>query len=121
MFKAKQRLESILNSISDIEFIVNNQDIKITKAIENKLIKPAIRMNLVKIAEQFSKLKNDNEFEILQNFLSSDLKGISALRNYIAHDYDSTDEHIIEDVIRYNLPKIKETIEKLLKDLISEG
>jgi len=77
-------------------------------------------MNLVKIAEQFSKLKNDNEFEILQNFLSSDLKGISALRNYIAHDYDSTDEYIIEDV-RYNLPKIKETIEKLLKDLSSEG
>ncbi len=115
MSKAKRRLRNILNSIEDIYFIINNQDLKVTKAIEDRLIKPAVRMNLIKIAEQFTKLKNDNEFETLQNFSSSDLKGLSALRNYIAHDYDSTDDHIIEDVIRYNLPNFKEIIEKLLK------
>jgi len=114
MSKARFRLKSIIEAIEDIEFIVNNKDIKITKAIEDKLIKPAIRMNIIKIAEQFSKLKNDNEFKILQNFSSKDLKGISAVRNYIAHDYDSTDDHIIEDVIRYNLPKFKEIILKIL-------
>ncbi len=75
MSKAKERLKNILNSIEDIEFIINNPDIKITTAIENKLIKPAIRMNLVKIAEQFNKLKNDNEFEILQKFSNRDLIG----------------------------------------------
>jgi len=31
--------------------------------------------------------------------------------------YDSTDDNIIEDVIRYNLPVLKETIEKILKGL----
>lgn len=115
MSKAKQRLENILNSIEDIEFITNNPDIKITKAIKDRLVKPAVRMNLVKIAEQFIKLKRDNEFEILQNFSSLDLKGINAVRNYITHDYDSTDDHIIEDVIRYNLPKFKEIIIKILQ------
>ncbi len=114
MSKAKQRLKNILNSIEDIEYITNVQDIKITKAIKNRLIKPAIRMNLIKIAEQFGKLKNDNEFDILSKFSSKDLKGINALRNYIAHDYDSTDDHIIEDVIRYNLPKFK----KIIQDII---
>ena len=117
MSKAVQRLQKILDTIEDIEFITNQHDLKITKAIENRLVKPAIRMNLIRIAEQFTKLKNDNEFEILQNFSSQDLKGLSALRNYIAHDYDSTDDHIIEDVIRYNLPNFKGIIEKLLKDM----
>lgn len=71
-------------------------------------------MNMVRIAEQFSKLKDENEFKILENFTNNDLKGISAIRNYIAHDYDSTDDLIIEDVIRYNLPIFKSTIKKLI-------
>ena len=41
-------------------------------------------MNIIKIAEQFSKLKDDNEFKILENFSNHDFKGISAVRNYIA-------------------------------------
>jgi len=39
----------------------------------------------------------------------------SAVRNYIAHDYDSTDDNIIEDVIRYNLPVLKNIIEEIKK------
>ena len=73
-------------------------------------------MNIVRIAEQFSKLKDDNEFKILENFAPTDLKGISAVRNYIAHDYDSTDDNIIEDVIRYNLPVLKKTINKIFNN-----
>ena len=45
---------------------------------------------------------------------NEDLKGISSVRNYIAHDYDSTDNNIIEDVVRYNLPIFKKIIKKLL-------
>ena len=116
MSKSQKRLKNILASIEDIEFIINNNNLKISTAIENRVLKPAIRMNLIKIAEQFNKLKNDNEFEILQNFSSKDLKGISALRNYIAHDYDSTDDEIIDDVIRYNLPIFKDIIEKILNN-----
>jgi uncharacterized protein with HEPN domain len=115
MSKAQKRLKKILQLIDDIDFIIQNNDIKITRAIEDKLIKPAIRMNIVRIAEQFSKLKDDNEFAILANFTPHDLKGISAIRNYIAHDYDSTDDNIIEDVVRYNLPVFKTTIIALLE------
>jgi len=114
MSKAIDRLQKIYECIENIEFILNNQDLKITRAIEDKLVKPAIRMNLVRVAEQFTKLKDDNEFKILEEFTSEDLKGISAVRNYIAHDYDSTDDNIIEDVVRYNLPVFKAIISKLL-------
>lgn len=117
MSSAVNKLNKVLESIENINFILETKDIKVTQAIEDKLIKPAIRMNIVRIAEQFSKLKDDNEFKILEEFSSNDLKGLSAVRNYIAHDYDSTDDNIIEDVIRYNLPVLKETIEKILKGL----
>ncbi|MDF1877300.1 DUF86 domain-containing protein [Sulfurimonas sp. SAG-AH-194-L11] len=115
MSNAMNRLKKIYECIENIEFIISTNDLKITRAIEDKLIKPAIRMNIVRIAEQFSKLKDDNEFKILEAFTSEDLKGISAVRNYIAHDYDSTDDNIIEEVVRYNLPTFKETVQKLLK------
>jgi small GTP-binding protein len=115
MSKAKFRLEKVLDIICDIEFIMDSNSLKITQAVENRILKPAIRMNLVRIAEQFSKLKDENEFKILDSFSSKDLKGISAVRNYIAHDYDSTDDNIIEDVIRHNLPELKNIIEESVK------
>ncbi len=115
MSNAINRLNKIYECIENIEFILSTNDLKITHAIEDKIIKPAIRMNIVRIAEQFAKLKDDNEFKILEEFTSEDLKGINSVRNYIAHDYDSTDDNIIEEVVRYNLPIFKETIQKTLK------
>lgn len=117
MSKSISRVEKIVDSIENIEYILNDLDIKLTQAIENKVVKPAIRMHLVKIAEQFTKLKDDNAFKILENFSDSDIKGINAVRNYIAHDYDSVDDMIIEDTIRYDLPKIKKEAETLLAKL----
>ena len=110
MSKAINRLNKILEAIEDIDFIINDSNLKITQAINDRIIKPAIRMNIIRIAEQFSKLKDDNEFKVLENFSNHDLKGISSVRNYIAHDYDSTDDNIIEEVVRYNLPIFKKTI-----------
>ena len=117
MSEAVKRLDKILECIENIEFIFNDKNLKITQAIEDKVLKPAIRMNIIRIAEQFTKLKDNNEFKILENFTSDDLKGISAVRNYIAHDYDSTDDNIIEDVVRYNLPVFKEIILKIKNNL----
>ncbi len=90
------RIESIISSIEDIEYILDDLDIKLTDAIENRIIKPAIRMHLVKIAEQFIKLKDENAFKVLENSSDADLRGISAVRNYMSHDYDSVDDNIIE-------------------------
>ena len=66
MSSTLQRLEKIVRSIDDIEYILHNKEIKTTQAIQDKLIKPAIRMNIVVIAEQFTKLKEANAFKVLQ-------------------------------------------------------
>ncbi|MDD3854971.1 HepT-like ribonuclease domain-containing protein [Sulfurimonas sp.] len=114
MSSPQQRLKNIKNSIDDIEFILNSVEFKISQAIEDKILKPAIRMHIIKIAEQFNKLKDDNVFDVLEKFSSNDLKGISAVRNFIAHDYDSVDDSIIEDVLRINMPIIKAVVVKEL-------
>jgi len=69
---------------------------------------------LITIAEQFNKLKEENALEILTKFEKDDLRGINAVRNFIAHDYDSVDDEILEIVLRVHLPKLKTTIKYIL-------
>jgi len=109
----KNRLESILTSIKDIDYFVE-QKVKIVAALEDRILKPAIRMKIITIAEQLNRLKDENEFEILSHFDKDDLRGMNAVRNFIAHDYDSVDDEILEIVLRVHLPKIKAQTIKLL-------
>ena len=110
MSKAQQRLLSIQEAMNDIEFILHNVDFKVTRAIENRILKPAIRMNIIKIAEQFNRLKDENEFALLSNFNNNDLRGLNAVRNFIAHDYDGVNMIVVEDIIRIYLPRLKEKV-----------
>ncbi|MEA1891329.1 MAG: HepT-like ribonuclease domain-containing protein [Campylobacterota bacterium] len=110
----KNRLESIIKKIDDIDYFISQKDGKIVKALEDRTLKPAIRMQIISIAEQFNKLKDENEFELLSQIDKLDLKGLNAVRNFIAHDYDSVDDEIIETVLRIHIPKIKFQIKKIL-------
>ena len=67
-------------------------------------------MQIISIAEQFNKLKDENEFEILTKIDKKDLKGLNTVRNFIAHDYDSVDDEILETVLRVHIPQIKKQI-----------
>jgi len=86
----KKRLGSILLSIEDIEYFISQKS-KIVAALEDRILKPTIRMKIITISEQFNKLKDENEFEILSDFDKDDLRGMNAVRNFIAHDYDSVE------------------------------
>ena len=109
----KKRLENIMLSIEDIDYFVMQKS-KIMAALEDRILKPAIRMKIITISEQFNKLKDENEFEILAHFNKEDLRGMNAVRNFIAHDYDSVDDEILEIVLRIHLPQIKLQIIKLI-------
>ncbi len=109
----KERIKAILNKIDDIEFFIAQKDGKIVQALEDRILKPAIRMQIITIAEQFNKLKDENEFELLSQIDKNDLKGLNAVRNFIAHDYDSVDDEILEIVLRIHMSKLKEQLLKL--------
>ena len=110
----KERLRLVLNKIEDIEFFIAQKNGKIMPALQDRILKPAIRMQIISIAEQFNKLKEENEFELLSKFDKDDLRGLNALRNFIAHDYDSVDDEILEVVLRKHIPRLKEQIENIL-------
>ena len=103
-----EKLEKILECIGDIDFILNHDDFKITQIIEDKILKPAINMNIIRIAEQFTRLKDDYEIDILKNFKNEDLKSMSD----IFGNYD-LDDISVENIIKNHLPTIKATIEKI--------
>lgn len=71
-------------------------------------------MHLVSIAEQIKKLKDDNEFEILELFSKEDLKGINDVRNFISHDYEGVDMWIIESSLRYGIEDLEKVINKII-------
>lgn len=111
----KNRLKSIYKKIEDIEYFIQQCDGKIMTTLEDRVYMPATRMHLISIAEQFSKLKDENEFNLLSHFETEELRGINAVRNFIAHDYDSVDNEILEIVLRVHLPKLKKTIEDIFE------
>jgi len=61
-------------------------------------------MHLTSIAEQFSKIKDQ---ELLKKFDDEDVKGAINTRNFIAHDYEGVNLPIIEFIIRDRLPVLK--------------
>ena len=115
MFEPINRIKTIQKRILLIETIIDEFDGKISKALEDETkSRPAILMHIVSIAEQINKLKDESAFEILEIFLKQDLKGLYDVRNFIAHDYDGVDLSIIEDVIRYGIPSLKNSVDAIL-------
>ena len=105
MSKTNDKLKRILESVDDINFILKEN-------IEDKISKAALTMNIIIIAEQFVKLKDDNEFDILKNFSNENLKAIDKIKDSILHDYENSN---INDFIQNILPGIKNSIMYLNK------
>jgi uncharacterized protein with HEPN domain len=113
--KALSRIEIIKKKIEFIDNIVSEKG-SVAKALEDEQnARASILMHLTSIAEQFDKLLHSGELDILSNFEKQDIKGSYELRNFIAHDYEGIDFHIVEDVILERLPIIKRSVEKILQ------
>ncbi len=107
------RIVSIKNKIENIFAIIKRHK-NITNALNDIEGQPTILMLLVSISEQFAKLKEKNS-KILENFDIEDIKGLTSIRNFIAHDYDGVNLSIIEDDLRENMPRILEIIKEMVE------
>lgn len=108
------KLKSIHTKINAIYTIIERHG-GIIKALNDIEGQPAILMLLIAIAEQFNKLQKFQS-PILDNFENNELKGIASVRNFIAHDYDGVSLGIIEDILRYKLPKTLDVVNQILED-----
>lgn len=97
---------NILDSIDTINFALSSN-------IDSKIIKSAIYMNIMRVDEEFCKLKDSCEFEVLQKFDSEDLKDIKKARTFIEFDYEKIEHKDIYIIVKKVLPNIKNIIENI--------
>ncbi len=112
--KALSRINIIKKKIGFIHNIVTEKGSVIGALEDEQNARASILMHLTSIAEQFDKLLHNGELEVLSHFEKQDIKGSYELRNFIAHDYEGIDFHIVEDVIVERLPVIMNSVEKVL-------
>jgi len=105
--KHLDRIELMLKRIDDIRYFVSRSNGKIVDALHDRILKPAIRMQLIALSEDFTKLMQAGAYDILSHFDPKDIKGLNDVRNFIAHDYDSVDDEILEIVLRKHLPLLE--------------
>ena len=113
--KSISRIEIIEKKIHFINNIVKEKGSVINALEDEQNSRASILMHLTSIAEQFDKLLHSGELDILSNFEKQDIKGSYELRNFIAHDYEGIDYHIVESVIEERLPVILESTQKVLR------
>jgi uncharacterized protein with HEPN domain len=116
MSKVKRRLEIINKKIDFIQNICQKANSIYVALEDEETTRASILMHLTSIAEQFHKLKQEGEAKTLDKFNADDIKGSYDVRIYIAHDYEGVNLSIIEHVIREKLPKLKTTIQAILKE-----
>jgi len=101
------RFDFILKRIQEIEEYIAEYN-SITKMLSSHKEYNATLMCLLQIGEVLNKLSNSYE-----QLDQEDIKGAYDVRNFIAHDYDGVRKSIIENVLRYFLPKLKNIILEL--------
>jgi len=112
--KALSRIEIIKKKIEFIQNIVKQKGSVIQALEDEQNARASVLMHLTSIAEQFDKLLHSGELDVLTNFEKQDIKGSYELRNFIAHDYEGIDFHIVEDVIIERLPIILNNVNEIL-------
>ncbi len=115
--KALSRIEIIKKKINFIHNIVAEKGSVIQALEDEQNARASILMHLTSITEQFDKLLHSGELDVLSHFEKQDIKGSYELRNFIAHDYEGIDFHIVEDVILERLPEIQKGADKALSSL----
>ncbi|AHE94551.1 DUF86 domain-containing protein [Campylobacter fetus] len=109
-----KRLGDISKRINSINKICEKYG-GIYEALENfEEAQPAIMMHLIVCNENIDKLMYSDEIDIKSILSQKELRGIKAIRNIAAHDYEGLDFSIIHDVVKYYLPSIKTNIDRFL-------
>ncbi len=96
-------IETIESHLSNIKTFVDFKD--------NLLIIDAVERRLAIIGEALNKA-----VKIQPAILVTNKKEIIKLRHLLIHHYDQSDEAIIWNIIKNDLPVLKQEIELLLKD-----
>lgn len=118
--RAIKCLEEGIKRIDIIQELCTNNGGVVAVLRDETSLQPATMMHLTIIYQQFEKLKKQNQVDILKRIPKKMMYELKKSRNITAHDYDSVNYEIIENTIRFNLPKLKEIFTSTLHEIKSQ-
>jgi len=108
-------ITKILFVIEKIDDLLSyKQDFKsVENLLNSKMGFDATNMCIMQIGETLNKLNTETQ----EHYPELPIKESYLTRNYIAHDYEGVNKHIIEMIIRDQLPKLKLYLKTVIKDI----
>lgn len=105
-------LSKILKYINFIFVYVDNIEENGGYLKPNDQYSDGVVYKFIQLKEEFSKLSN----EIIDSniYLKETIKLLNGFRNRLTHDYDNVSYSFFEEIIKYDLPKLKKEIEVIL-------
>ncbi|HEC1775591.1 TPA: hypothetical protein R1726_001540, partial [Campylobacter lari] len=103
-----KRLQKITNEINLIYQQIKDENV--LKTLHDENAQRFIFVSLIKISESFKKIKESADDEILSLFDKKDLKRINDTRNFAAHDNEEIRLSAVANVIKYDLFRVKRSI-----------
>lgn len=79
----------------------------------------SICMLLIAIGESIKRVDKATDKQLLSQYPEIDWKGVMGMRDIIAHHYFDIDADVVFDVMKNNLPTVKETIDKMITKLFN--
>ena len=74
-------------------------------------------MLLIAIGEGVKGVDKLTDKKLLSFYPEMDWKGVMGMRDMIAHHYFDLDAEIVYDVIKHDLPKLKDVLQQIIDDL----
>ena len=74
-------------------------------------------MLLIAIGEGVTGVDKLKDKKLLSFYPGMDWKGVMGMRDIIAHHYFGLDAEIVYDVIKHDLPKLKDVLQQIVDDL----
>lgn len=103
----RARIDFIVNMIENIT-VISERHGGVSNALEDLEGQNALFMCLLQIGEKLAKIETPEFREHLP------VKEAASIRNFIVHDYDGVNLEIIKEVIEIDLPKLYESLKKIL-------
>lgn len=106
----KENLYKLDKIIQEIDFIFEQTKGELVQALKNETKQKAIFMSLINIKETIKNIQDSEDTEVMVIFREEDMKRLSKSRNIAAHNSQAMDLNIVTNLIRYDLPKLKQNI-----------
>ena len=118
-----QIIESLLKKIlQTVERILANSETINAPSVEGVTPSGMERLEstcmlLIAIGEGVKGVDKLTDKKLLSFYPGMDWKGVMGMRDIIAHHYFDLDAEIVYDVIKHDLPKLKDVLQQIVDDL----